>query len=139
MQPAGRRPVVDVALQGGTMSVAEQVDRAKVLQRLRLGDAAFRHLTRAAAVTVLVILGGIIVSLIHGSWPALRTFGFGFLVEEGWNPFTARFGAIAPIDGPVVPSLIAMLIACPVGLFTALFLTELCQMWLRSPIRMAIE
>ena len=139
MQPAGRRPVVDVALQGGTISVAEQVDRAKVLQRLRLGDAAFRHLTRAAAITVLIILGGIIVSLVHGSWPALRTFGFGFLFEESWNPVTEKFGAIAPIYGTVVTSFIAMLIAVPVGLFIALFLTELCPMWLRRPIGIAIE
>ena len=139
MQPAGRRPVVDVALQGGTMSVAEQVDRAKVLQRLRLGDAAFRHITRAAAVTVLVILGGIIVSLIHGSWPALRTFGFSFLTQTSWNPVTEKFGAIAPIYGTVVTSFIAMLIAVPVGLFIALFLTELCPLWLRRPIGIAIE
>ena len=139
MQPAGRRPVVDVALQGGTMSVAEQVDRAKVLQRLRLGDAAFRHLTRAAAVTVLVILGGIIVSLIHGSWPSLRTFGFSFLTQTSWNPVTEKFGALAPIYGTVVTSFIAMLIAVPVGLFIALFLTELCPMWLRRPIGIAIE
>jgi len=131
--------VVDVALQGGTMSVVEQVDRAKVLQRLRLGDAAFRHLTRAAAVTVLVILGGIIVSLIHGSWPALRTFGFSFLTQTSWNPVTEKFGALAPIYGTVVTSFIAMLIAVPVGLFIALFLTELCPMWLRRPIGIAIE
>jgi phosphate transport system permease protein len=121
------------------MSVAEQVDRAKVLQRLRLGDAAFRHLTRAAAVTVLVILGGIIVSLIHGSWPALRTFGFSFLTQTSWNPVTEKFGALAPIYGTVVTSFIAMLIAVPVGLFIALFLTELCPMWLRRPIGIAIE
>jgi phosphate transport system permease protein len=121
------------------MSVAEQVDRAKVLQRLRLGDAAFRHLTRAAAVTVLVILGGIIVSLIHGSWPALRTFGFSFLTQTSWNPVTEKFGAIAPIYGTVVTSFIAMLIAVPVGLFIALFLTKLCPLWLRRPIGIAIE
>ena len=139
MQPAGRRPVVDVALQGGAMSVAEQVDRTRVLQRLRLGDAAFRHLTRAAAVTVLVILGGIIVSLIHGSWPALRTFGLSFLYEQSWNPVTEKFGAVAPIYGTVLTSVIAMLIAVPVGLFIALFLTELCPMWLRRPIGIAIE
>ena len=71
MQSTGRRPVVDVALQGSGISAAELVDRAKVLQRLRLGDVAFRHLTRAAAVTVLVILGGIIISLIYGSSLAL--------------------------------------------------------------------
>jgi phosphate transport system permease protein len=131
--------VVDIAFQGGAMSVTEQVDRAKVLRRLQLGDTAFRHITRAAAVTVLVILGGIIISLIYGSWPALRTFGISFLYEESWNPVTEKFGAIAPIYGTVVTSLIAMLIAVPVGLFIALFLTELCPMPLRRPIGIAIE
>ncbi len=131
--------MVDVALQGGAVSVTEQVDRAKVLQRLRLGDTAFRHLTRAAAIAVLIILSGIIVSLVHGSWPALRTFGVPFLYEEVWNPVTVKFGAIAPIYGTIVTSLIAMLIAVPVGLFIALFLTELCPMWLRRPIGIAIE
>jgi phosphate transport system permease protein len=131
--------VVDVALQRGSIPVDAQVDRAKVLQRLQLGDAGFRHLTRAAAIAVLIILGGIIVSLVHGAWPALRAFGFGFLFEEIWNPVTERFGAIAPIYGTVVTSLIAMLIAVPVGLFIALFLTELCPMWLRRPIGIAIE
>ena len=82
MQPTGRGPVVDVALQGSGISSADQVDRAKVLQRLRIGDVAFRHMTRAAALAVLVILGGIIVSLVWGSWPALRTFGLSFLYEE---------------------------------------------------------
>ena len=136
---SGRQPVVDVALQGTGSSAVSQVDRAKVLQRLRLGDVAFRHLTRAAALLVLVILGGIIVSLIWGSLPALRTFGLSFLYEEAWNPVTEKFGAIAPIYGTVVTSLIAMLIAVPVGLFIALFLTELCPMWLRRPIGIAIE
>jgi phosphate transport system permease protein len=131
--------VVDVALQSGNIAVAEKVDRAKVLKRLRLGDTAFRHITRLAALTVLVILGGIIVSLVIGSWPALRQFGFGFLTTEVWNPVTENFGAISPIYGTIVTSLIAMLIAVPVGLFIALFLTELCPMWLRRPIGIAIE
>ncbi len=132
--------MVDVALQGGAISVAEQVDRAKVLQRLRLGDAAFRHLTRAAAITVLVILGGIIVSLVYGSLAGVaHVRRVSFLYEEVWNPVTEKFGAIAPIYGTVVTSFIAMLIAVPVGLFIALFLTELCPMWLRRPIGIAIE
>jgi len=139
MQSTGRRSVADVALQGAGISTAAQVDRAKVLQRLRLSDVAFRHLTRAAAATVLIILGGIIISLVWGSLPALRAFGFSFLYEEVWNPVTEKFGAIAPIYGTIVTSLIAMLIAVPVGLFIALFLTELCPMWLRRPIGIAIE
>jgi phosphate transport system permease protein len=139
MQSTGRRPVVDVALQGGSLSITDRVDRVKVLQRLRLSDAAFRYLTRAAAVMVLVILGGIIVSLIYGSWPALRTFGIRFLYEQSWNPVTEKFGAVAPIYGTLLTSFIAMLIAVPVGLFIALCLTELCPMWLRRPIGIAIE
>jgi phosphate transport system permease protein len=119
--------------------VHESIDRALVLERLRLGDAGFRHLTRAAAVAVLVILGGIIVALILGAWPALRQFGLGFVFTESWNPVTEKFGALAPIYGTIVTSAIAMLIAVPVGLFIALFLTELCPLWLRRPIGIAIE
>jgi phosphate transport system permease protein len=139
MQPSGRRSVVDVALQGGAAMTTPQVDRAKVLRRLQLGDAVYRHLTRTAAITVLVILGGIIISLVDGSWLALRTFGLNFLLVDTWNPVTEKFGAIAPIYGTLVTSVIAMLIAVPVGLFIALFLTELCPMWLRRPIGIAIE
>ncbi len=131
--------MVDVALQGGAAMTTPQVDRAKMLQRLRFGDAAYHQLTRAAAIAVLIILGGIIISLMQGSWLALRTFGLNFLLVDTWNPVTEKFGAIAPIYGTVVTSFVAMLIAVPVGLFIALFLTELCPMWLRRPIGIAIE
>jgi phosphate transport system permease protein len=128
-----------LALQDDRIRAGGEAARARVLQRLRRGDVAFRHVTRAAAVAVLVILGGIIVSLIYGAWPALRTFGLSFLTEEVWNPVTEKFGAVAPIYGTLVTSIIAMLIAVPVGLFIAMFLTELCPMWLRRPIGIAIE
>jgi len=138
MQPAGRRSVVDVALQG-SVSVREVKSRAQVLNRLRLSDRAFFHLTRSAAVFVLIILGGVIVALIEGSVPAFRAFGIGFLTTESWNPVTEKFGAIAPIYGTIVTSLIAMVIAVPVGLMISMFLTELCPLWLRRPIGIAIE
>ncbi len=139
MDWARRRSVVDVALQDDAMISVAGTARAKVLDRLRLGDAAFRHLTRAAAVGVLLLLSGVIVALIDGSLPALRTFGFGFLVSTRWNPVTEKFGALAPIYGTLVTSFIAMLIAVPVGLMVAFFLTELCPQWLRRPIGIAIE
>jgi phosphate transport system permease protein len=87
----------------------------------------------------LVILGGVILSLIAGSLPALHAFGFNFLIEERWNPVTERFGALAPIYGTLVTSFIAMFIAVPLGLLIAVFLTELCPMWLRRPVGIAIE
>ena len=89
---------MDVTLHGGTM-IRDVPSRSKVLDRLRLGDSVFRNLTRAAAIAVLVILGGVMVSLVTGAWPALQAFGFNFLIEERWNPVTERFGAIAPIHG----------------------------------------
>ena len=131
--------MVDVALQGGAIPVGRQLDRGRALQRLRLRDTVFRHLTRGSAIVVLVILSGIIASLIYGSLPALGAYGFGFLVTQVWNPVTEKFGALAAIYGTIVTSFIAMLIAVPVGLFISLFLTELCPMWLRRPIGIAIE
>jgi phosphate transport system permease protein len=139
MQPARRRFVVDVALQGDAVEADPVAARAKALNRLRAGDLIFRAVTRAAAIGVLVILGGVIISLIDGSLPAFRAFGLNFLVEERWNPVTEKFGALAPIYGTLVTSFIAMLIAVPVGLLIAVFLTELCPMWLRRPIGIAIE
>jgi phosphate transport system permease protein len=131
--------VVDVALQGGAIQVDAIAARAKALNRLRLNDFIFKALTRASAIGVLVILGGVILSLISGSLPALQAFGVNFLFEERWNPVTERFGALAPIYGTLVTSFIAMLIAVPLGLLIATFLTELCPMWLRRPIGIAIE
>src|SRR5580700_9435275 len=139
MQLTRRQSVAEVALQGGAIPVSRQGERGRVLQRLRLRDAAFRHLTRAAAIAVLIILGGIILSLVHGSWLALSTFGLGFVISDAWNPVTEKFGALAPIYGTIVTSLIAMAIAVPVGLMIAVFLTELCPPWLRRPIGIAIE
>ncbi len=139
MESTRRRSVVDAALQNETLGSTEAVTRAAVLDRLRLGDAAFRYLTRAAAFAVLLLLSGVILALIIGSLPAIRQFGFGFLFFQQWNPVTDTFGGLAPIYGTVVTSLIAMLIAVPVGLMIAFFLTELCPQWLRRPIGVAIE
>ncbi|MBV8393165.1 MAG: phosphate ABC transporter permease subunit PstC [Alphaproteobacteria bacterium] len=113
--------------------------RVAVLKRLRRSDIAFRSLTRGAALLVLALLSGVILALVIGSVPALRAFGFNFVVTEIWNPVTEQFGALAPIYGTLVTSAIAMLIAVPVGLLIAFFLTELCPLWLRRPIAIAIE
>jgi phosphate transport system permease protein len=87
----------------------------------------------------LILLGGVIASLIVGSMPAIRAFGLNFLSTEAWNPVTEKFGAMAPVYGTVVTSLIAMAIAVPSALGIAIFLTELCPHRLRRPIGIAIE
>jgi phosphate transport system permease protein len=133
------RKLVDIALSGNVETSVAAMSRTKILGRLRFGDTLFRHLTLAAAILVLLILSGVIIALIKGSLPALQAFGFNFLIEERWNPVTEKFGALAPIYGTLVTSFIAMLIAVPLGLLIALFLTEICPMWLRRPIGIAIE
>ena len=139
MPSAGRQSVVDVALQGAAMAEPVSMTRSRALARFRFRDDAFRNITRTAAISVLVILGGVILSLLVGSWPAIKAFGFGFLLSEQWDPVADKYGALAPIYGTLVTSFIAMLIAVPLGLLITLFLTELCPMWLRRPIGIAIE
>src|SRR6202171_4824711 len=118
---------------------SESPSRSRRLSRLRTADALFRAFTRAAAFAVLAVLAGVILALVAGALPALTTFGLDFLTSQRWNPVTEQFGALAPIYGTLVTSLIAMLIAVPVGLLIAMFLTELCPLWLRRPVGIAIE
>jgi phosphate transport system permease protein len=131
--------MADIAMGGADGVEANSRRRAKALAGFRLGDSAFRLLTQAAAVGVLILLSGVILSLALGSAPALRAFGFGFLTSQVWNPVTEKFGAAAAIVGTVTTSIIAMAIAVPVGLGVAIFLTELCPQSLRRAIGIAIE
>ncbi len=113
--------------------------KSKVLRRFKIGDGAFHIVTRACAAAVLLILGGVILSLGFGAAPAVKQFGFSFLTSESWNPVSEKFGALAAIYGTLITSIIAMLIAVPIGLGIAVFLTELCPHTLRRPIGIAIE
>ena len=111
----------------------------KTARRLARGDFAFKMLTGGAAMMVLVLLVSVMISLGRGAALAFETFGFEFLWTEAWNPVTEKFGAAAPIFGTVMTSAIAMLIAVPIGIRIAIFLTELCPPGLRRGIGIAIE
>ena len=104
-----------------------------------VGDVVFRSLAFLFALLVLLILGGVIVALIAGALPAFRTFGLLFIVTEVWNPVTEKFGALAPIYGTLVTSAIAMLVGIPVAFGVALFITEICPLWLKRPLATMIE
>jgi phosphate transport system permease protein len=112
---------------------------AKRAARQRSGERYFRTATLVAAMLVLALLGGVAVSLLQGAWPALAHFKLGFLTSEIWNPVTGQFGALAPIYGTLMTSLIAMLVAVPIGFGVAIFLTELCPRQLRRPVGVAVE
>ena len=135
----GEESVAGVPWLQTNLGAQDPAQRAAVLNKLKLNDIIFHYLTRGSAIFVLVMLGGVIVSLIIGSIPAFSEFGLSFLFTESWNPVTEKFGAIAPMYGTVVTSFIAMVIAVPLGLLIAMFLTELCPMWARKPIGIAVE
>ncbi|MDD2721725.1 MAG: phosphate ABC transporter permease subunit PstC [Gallionella sp.] len=109
------------------------------LKRQTIYDALFRGVTRFAAFGVLALLAAIIFSLVMGSMPAIKAFGFGFLASPDWDPVNDQFGALIPIVGTLVTSAIALTIAIPVSFGIALFLTELSPRVLRRPLGVAIE
>ena len=115
---------------------AELLER---IQRQRPIDIAFKYTTLGFACLVLVILGGVIISLVDGSIPALRKFGFDFLTASRWNAVTDNFGAAPAIYGTIVTSVIAMIVGIPVSFGIAIFLTELAPDWMKRPIGTAIE
>jgi len=119
--------------------VGPESSRSSALRRFERGDLRFRMLSGTAALLVVVIFAGLITTLFVGAWPAIKAFGFDFLVTSSWNPVTERFGAFPAIYGTVVSSAIAMLIAFPIGIGIAIFLTELCPRSLKRPIGIAIE
>jgi phosphate transport system permease protein len=104
-----------------------------------LYDAIFKNLTRLAALGVLSLLVAILISLVMGSQVTLAKYGVSFLFSDEWDPVNSEYGALVPIVGTLMTSVIALLIAVPVSFGIALFLTELAPAWLRRPLGTAIE
>lgn len=105
----------------------------------KLADLLFFNLTRTVAFITPSLLGGIVISLTWSAWPSIEKFGLGFLTSSAWNPPAEDFGALVPIYGTIVTSLIALAIALPISFGIALFLTEMAPTWLRRPLGIAIE
>lgn len=121
------------------MAAVEGLHTARHAATQRLLERVFGATTLAMALLVLLVLGGVVISLLHGAWPALSRFKLAFLTREIWNPVTDEYGALAAIYGTLVTSLIAMVLAVPVSFGIAIFLTELAPAWLRRPVGVAIE
>src|SRR5262245_56312057 len=127
------------ALNGAEPAVTSDPRQARPLRTAPWKDKAFEWLTRCFAFLVFSILAAILVSLIIGSQMTLQKYGPAFIWSAEWNPVTEEFGALVPIFGTLVTSLIAMLIGVPVSFGIALFLTELSPAWLKRPLGTAIE
>ncbi len=105
----------------------------------RFGDRAFKWLTLLMALSIFVLITLIGLELYHGSKLAMHQFGWHFLVSSDWDPVNDIYGALPFIFGTVVSSAIALLIAVPISVATAVYLTELAPQWLRQPLIMFIE
>lgn len=111
----------------------------RITRRLEHGDVIFRFLTVLAALLVLVTVAGIGFELWQNSALPRRAFGLSFLTSINWNPVTQQFGALPFLYGTVLTSLLALVIAVPIGLGIALFLAELAPRWLRRPLGFLVE
>ncbi len=109
------------------------------MRNQRLQDFFFHKITLGFALSVLLVLVGIIISLVIGAWPAFKEFGFAFITTVEWDPVNDKYGALIAIVGTLVTSLIALVIAFPLSFGIALFLTEICPVWLRRPLGAAVE
>jgi phosphate transport system permease protein len=105
----------------------------------RFGDKAFETLTLAMAVSVVALVFLVGWQLAHNSWLGIIRFGFHFLVTSTWDPVAEQFGALPFIYGTLASSLLALIIAVPLSIATAIYLTELAPLWIRQPLVSLIE
>ena len=102
-------------------------------------EPVFEGLCFAAATALLASLGGVLISLMIGGWPAFARFGLGFFTTSTWDPVKQIYGAAGPIVGTLITAAVALIIALPVAGAVAFFLVELCPAFLRRPIGTAVE
>ncbi|HYZ47388.1 MAG TPA: phosphate ABC transporter permease subunit PstC [Sphingomonas sp.] len=105
----------------------------------RWDELLFRAACFSAATLLMAALGGLVVSLAIGGWPAFKAFGFSFFTTSHWNPVTDVYGAAGPIVGTLVTGILALLFALPLAMGVAVFLTEFCPDRLARPVAIAVE
>jgi phosphate transport system permease protein len=106
---------------------------------IRLGDFLFKGIAIAAALAATILLGLIAWKIFDLAWPAIQEFGLSFIWTEAWDPVTQQFGALIFIYGTVVTSMVALLLATPLSIAIALFLTEIAPRRLAAPIATIVE
>jgi phosphate transport system permease protein len=107
--------------------------------RDRIGDAAIWALTLAAAIGSLVLLGAIVWKVVDLAWPAISKYGLAFITGETWDPVRREFGALPFIYGTAISSFVALLIATPLAIAIALWLSELAPRGIRGLVGSLVE
>jgi phosphate transport system permease protein len=103
------------------------------------GDRVYRWVTTAFALVVPVLLLLIAWAVFVAGWPALHKFGLSFLTSSDWDAVNGRFGAAPAIFGTLVSSMIALIIATPLAVGVAIFLSEFAPVWIRQPIAFLVD
>lgn len=129
----------DIALEG--IKTAEVKTSASSLRprEIHLADRWFYYGLKASAWGVVVLLLAMLAVIGHMSWPAIQAFGWSFFTNSEWNSYTQEFGALALIHGTLMTSMVALVLAVPVGVGVALFLNELAPAWLTKPMSFVVE
>jgi len=104
-----------------------------------VGDRIYDWVITAFALVIPIMLVLVFAAVAEAAWPALRSFGFWFLVSSDWNPSAGQFGAAPAIFGTIVSSALALLIATPLALGVAVFLSELAPPWMRQPVAFTVD
>ena len=113
--------------------------RWRVLRGMNVGDRLYRGVLTALALTLPLLLLALVGELGVSAWPAIRRFGLHFLWTSVWDPVAGVFGAAPMIFGTVASSLLALLLAVPLALGVAIYLTEFAPKWLRQPVAFVVE
>ena len=103
------------------------------------GDLIFENMTRFFAFIVLAIVFLMAIEMVRQSLPTIKAFGFGFITSQEWDPVNEKYGALPFIFGTLFSSLVALLIALPLSLGVAVFLSEISPKWLEQPLSLMVE
>jgi phosphate transport system permease protein len=123
------------------MEVATPPDALRSRRRPgdRIGDTALHVVTGLAGLGSVALVGLIGYRVVYGAWPAIKTFGIAFVWHQTWDPVKSNFGALDFLFGTAVTSFAAVLIAAPLAIAIALFLTELAPPAARGVIGSLVE
>ena len=120
-------------------AIATTPEGSASLEGKSIGDRIYRILTTGFAVAIPVLLVLIAFEVIAAAWPAFRQFGFGFLTASEWDTQRGLFGVAPMIYGTVVSSILALILAAPLALGVAIFLSEFSPKWLRQPVSFLVD
>jgi len=137
--PAPNRLADAESAQGKSVNPEVQSKNRPTLKESPFGDKLFRSIVVGCAVVLFVIVGLIFFELVLQSRLAMSKFGLSFLVKSVWDPVAGNFGALPAIYGTLVSSFVALILAVPLSVGTALFLTELCPRMIRPVLSLLVE